>query len=319
MRYKLPKGKTQYLPQAMAVLEALREEPLSHFERGRRHPIDIYATALRDVLSNLDDLLDLVDVGRQEQPYLPGNQPNDWSKKLIRQLDHAADSTVQFFDACRAIILCCFENNDKRMFNKVVRGFNTTVKPHTDRISTIVNLVKHNQGTLNLVYFHSPGVFVPGYFVEGVLEPEVIGPDPTVHPGANTAISLYREIPSFVCAIYFVSECMAKEVSAVTRVKPAEEYEVSEKLEEALLSVLKKSSLLPPEFFPDEIKMPVPFIRYFQKPGETSPVIELEMSSSRRKPRAPENCQVTAVWTVSSVGRTFKAPYMGLDHGAADT
>ena len=295
MRYRLPKGKTQYLPQAMAILEALREMPLSHFGRGRRHPIDIYATVLRDVLSNLDDLLDLVEVGRQEQPYLPGNQPNNWSKKLIRQLDHAADSTVQFFDACRAIILCCFDINDERRFKKVVRRFNTTVRPHTDRISTIVNLVKHNQRTLNLVYFHNPGVFVPGYFVEGVLEPEVVGPDPIVHAGANTAISLYREIPSLVCAIYFVSACMANEVSAATGVRPAEEFEVSEKLEEALLSVLKKSSLLPLEFFPDEIKMPLPFIRYYLKTGETRPVIELEMPSSRRKPRAPENCRVTAL------------------------
>lgn len=240
MHYQLPTKLSGYLPKAMAVLESLRGHSLNHFERGYRHPIDIYSTAIQDLLNNLNDLLDIVEIGQKEQPYLPENKPNDWEKKLIRQLDHTADSIVQYFDSCRAIIHCCFGQEQKTQFTKAVRRFNTSVKPHTDRITTIVNFIKHKQRTLNLVYFHNPGMFIPGYYVEGILEPEIAGPDPIIHPGSNTAISLYREIPAFVCALYFVPAVMANEICATTNVKPAKNFKPTAQLEELALSVLKK-------------------------------------------------------------------------------
>lgn len=316
MYYKLPSKQSGYCPTAMAVLEALRGMSLSNFERGYRHPIDIFITSIRDFLRNLDDLLDFVEIGRKDQLYLAGNKPNEWEKGLIRQLDHTFDSTVQFVDACRSIILCCFETTQEKQSTKAVRRFNTTVRPYTDRVATIVNSIKHSQRTLNLLYFHDIGVFIPGFYVEGVLGPDIVGPDPKVHPGSNTAISLYREIPALVCTSYFVSSVMANEVCTTAHVKPSANFKPPVDLEDLIMSIMRKTSLLPLEFFTDEVSKPLPLIRYVEKSGINKPQVEIEMPSTRFKARTPKSCRIDASWTTSSVAHTIKVPYMGKDYVA---
>ena len=160
---------------------------------------------------------------------------------------------------------------------------------------------------------------IPGFYVEGVLGPEVVGPDPQVHPGSNTAISLYREIPAIVCASYFVSSVMANEVCTAARVKPSANFMPPVGLEDLIMSVMRKTSLLPLEFFPDEVGKPLPLIRYVKKSGSNKPQVEIEMPSARFKARTPGHCQIDASWTISSVARTLKVPYMGKDYVATAT
>jgi hypothetical protein len=309
VKVKLPYKSTGFEPDVVAYLDALREAPLSHIERRLHHPIDIYAIASHEVWDNLNDLLDLVNEISEKQLYLPGNKDTTWKKRLLRQLDHTLDALVQFLDSCRAIIKCCFVGDSSDKFTKSIRRFNDAIYPLADRLCHAINKIKHEQRTLQVIYLHNPGFFIPGYFVEGILEAGVAGPEPALHKGSNSAFSLNRDIPIYVCVIYLASAALAQIIRQPTKIAHAV---LSDSMvrSEKIASVLKKVSLLPLEFFPDEIKMPVPLVRFMEGTNLGEATAEIEFPASRYKPQQVHaQYQVATTWTVRSVARTLKMPY----------
>lgn len=311
MKIKLPYKSTGFEPEVVAQLEALREAPLSHMQRRLHHPIDIYAIASHEVWDNLNDLLDMVNDITNKQLYLPGHGKGAWKKLLVRQLDHTLDALVQFLDSCRAIIKCCFIGDGESKHAKSIRRFNDAVRPFADRLCHIVNKIKHEQRTLQVIYFHNPGLFIPGYFVEGVIDVGVAGPEPALHHDSSSAFSLNRDLAIYVCTIYLASAALAQEVRQVTKLAPAAIGEYTGKHSGMIASVLKKVSLLPLDFFPDEIGMPVPLVRYKRDTASSDAMAELEFPASRQKPRIVNmKYRVATTWVPRSVARIFKMPYL---------
>lgn len=310
MKVKLPFKNTSFEPEVVAQLEALRDAPLSHLQRCLHHPIDIYAIASHEVWDNLNDLLDLLNEVSEKQLYLPSHEEETWKKLLVRQLDHTLDALVQFLDSCRAIIKCCFTGDNADKYTKSIRRFNDAIAPLADRLCHTVNKIKHEQRVLQVIYFHNPGVFIPGYFVEGIIDAGVAGPDPKLHKDSNSAFSLNRDLPIFVCAIYLASAVLAHEIRQATKLAPAALGERKGNRDSKITSVLKKVSLLPLDFFPDEISMPVPLVRYRAGSASAEAMADLEFPASRHKPKmVQEGCRATTTWTIRSVARTFKMPY----------
>lgn len=307
--YRLPSKRTGYEPDVIAQLEALRDAPLNHSDRGLHHPIDIYAIASHEVWDNLNDLIDEVGKVSDKQLYLPGSGDRRWEKRLARQLDQTLDALAQFIDACQKIITCCYENNDARM-PKAIARFKKAIHEVADRFLHLVNKIKHEQRVLQIIYFHGPGVFIPGYFVEGVVDTGVAGPDPSLHKDSNTAFSLNRDIPIFVCLLYLASAALANEVHQATKLPLADVSVRNRNTDDLIAHVLKKVSLLPLMFYPDELKMPIPLVRFKERPFSASSTAELEFPATRQKANTvPAGCRISTSWTVRSVARSFQLPY----------
>jgi hypothetical protein len=310
MRYRLPFKRTGFEPEVVAQLESLRDAPLNHADRGLHHPIDIYAIASHDVWNNLNDLLDEVREVSDKQLYLAGSGDGQWEKRLKRQLDHTLDALAQFIDSCRTIITICCGSNESPKPTHPVRRFNDSIRNVADRILNLVNKIKHEQRVLQLVYFHGPGIFIPGYFAEGIIDSGVAGPDPTLHKDASTAFSLHRDIPMFVCIVYLASAALGQEIRQATKLPPADIEGRSAEMHELISQTLKKTSLLPLMFFPDEIAMPVPLVRFKEAATAASRMAELEFPAAHHKANTVlTGCRVTTSWTVRSVARSLQLPY----------
>lgn len=310
MRYRLPFKRTGFEPEVVAQLESLRDAQLKYSDRGLHHPIDIYAIASQDVWNNLNDLLDELREVSDKQLYLPGSGDGQWEKRLKRQLDHTLDALAQFIDSCRTIIAICYAGNASPKSIKPVRRFNDVIHHVADRILNLVNKIKHEQRVLQLVYFHGPGIFIPGYFAEGVVDSGVAGPDPSLHKDANTAFSLHRDIPMFVCIVYLASAALGHEIRQATKLPPADVGERPREMRDLITQTLKKTSLLPLMFFPDEIAMPIPLVRFKDKASAGSQMAELEFPAAHQKANtALTGCRVSTSWTVRSVAQSFQLPY----------
>lgn len=311
MRYEY-RGTSECLaPKAVAALRNLEGVPLYHSEQGMRHPLEIYLATFSDVLEQTLILVELLNEASTELPYI-GNKNPGWEKKIVAATDHWLDSVVQHIDSCKGVLSCFFAKDDSKPKGKCISSFSKSIEQYRKQVATIVNLVKHKHRFLRVIYFHWVGGFVPGYFVEGVVEDGVLGPDPLVHSNANTAISYNRDIPAHLCNLWFISAVLAQHVYEITKrpVRPD-----NEKLfrDQNLTRVMKKVSIMPMTFFPDEIKKPVPFIRYQEVAKGTLRVL-VEMPSRRGRPNAvPERSRVATTWRVGEIAKTCKLPYFGTE------
>ena len=311
MDYKLPIKRTGYNPIAKAQIRALSDASHFYFKQGQRHPLEIYNVSLREVWKNLSDLIDLVLEISDKLLYLPTHDVRDWKLEVVRILDHTLDSIAQHIDSCRLIIHCCHEEKCKKIVDKSIRRFNKAIKPYTNHVCKIVNFIKHRQSIIRIIYFHDPGVFVPGYYIEGVVQEGVIGPDPEIHQDSNCAISFYRDIPVHVCNLYHVSSVLANELRRCTGLSP-NEHNKPEAIDDKQLEILKKTSLLPLMFFPDEILKPVPLIKYVSRNSESSPSVKIQFPAKYQKAKTvPPECRVTASSQVEETSRIIKMPYFG--------
>lgn len=313
MHYDLKNTKGQLRPRATLVLDNLGNRPLYHSIRGLRHPLGIFNFTFGEVIAKTTKLLDLLENAAQTLPYLDQKR-NGWDQELLDATDHFLDAIMQHLDGFKSIIGCFFEDCGSKSAQKVLRSLSREIREYRDHVASIVNSIKHEQRRLSSIFFHNPGLFVVGYFVEGVLPNGAIGPDPKIHHGSNVAISYNRDLPFHFCNIYYTASVLAQHIHTICGVTPKENPSTSNS-DEALEKVLKRVAVLPMIFFPDEIRKPVPLIRCNPKLGDDLRVeITLEMPSKRFKARSiPPGCQIRTTWHGDGVAQTFKVPYMGQD------
>ncbi len=311
MRFEY-QGTSEYLtPKAVAALRNLEGVPLYHHEQEMRHPLEIYLTTFSDVLEQKLSLIELLDEASAELPYL-GNKKPGWEKKIVAATDHWLDSVIQHIDSCKGILSSFFGEDDAEQKSKCISSFSKSVEQYRKQVATIVNLIKHKHRFLRVIYFHWVGGFVPGYFVEGVVQEGVLGPDPVVHTNANTAISYNRDIPFQLANLFFISAVLARHVYEITK-RPAGVDTEKPFRDPNLEKVIKKVSIMPLTFFPDEVKKPVPFVKYQQKHNGTVRVL-IEMPSRCGKPQAvPEKSQISTTFRIGEIAKTCKLPYFGTE------
>jgi len=134
---------------------------------------------------------------------------------------------------------------------------------YRDRVGRIVNLIKHRAGRFRPVFMHWNEMGVPGYFIEGVLGDGVVGPDPRIHPGGNTAISLFRDARYHFVHMYLVGSALQRLITDVMGTSPVEPPSGNPRAEPEfpIREVGRRLSLLPRIVFPDELHLPDPMIR----------------------------------------------------------
>lgn len=310
MRYELKSDSGRLTPKAVNALANLGQMQLHHQKHGLRPPLAIFNVSFGEVISKLAVLLDHLENANQRLPHLDPKD-NDWDKRLLDAQDHVLDAIMQHLDAYKSIICCFFEDKGSKPAQKALRSLNKDIRSYRDHIATIVNLIKHKQRRLSTIFFHEPGTYCLGYFVEGVLGDGAIGPDPEVHKKSNVAISFNRDLPFHICNLYLCGAALATSIYQITGLKPNTTTVAAYPVDE-LASVLKRISALPMLFFPDEVRKPNPIVSYVPGKQASAFRVILEMPSNRFKPRAvPPGCHIRISWHGDGVSQRFRLPYYG--------
>lgn len=312
MHYELRRTTGQLRPKAALVLDNLGEYPLYHSIRGLRHPLGIFNFTFREVVLKTTKLLDILDNITRTLPHLDSRKKG-WDQELLDATDHFLDSIMQHLDGFRSIVCCFFEDTESKPAQKALRSLSKGIREYRDHVAIIVNSIKHEQRRLSPFFFHNPGVFVLGYFVEDILKNGAIGPDPKIHKGANVAISYNRDLPFHFCNLYFTASVLAQHVHSICGAMPIDNPSDTTSDEE-LERVLKRIALLPMTFFPDEVSKPMPLVRCRPDGLNENLQITLEMPAKRFRPRTiPQGCRAQVSWQGDGVSKIFKMPYIGHD------
>jgi hypothetical protein len=307
MRLEYSGDEENFVPKAILALRNLDEISLYHVERKCHHPLEIYSFTFNDVI---DKTIILVEHLNELSVILPhiGNKNKNWEKKLEYIADNWLDSIIQHIDSCKGVLACFFSVDEEKQKDKCIKSFSKQINEYRKEVSTIVNLIKHNQRFLRIVYFHWIGGFVPGFFVEGIVDDGVMGPEPLVHKNSNTAISFNRSVLVQFCNIFSISSILTQSIYKITKRNPLGGEKFSYKNKE-LMQLLKLLSLSPVIFFPDEVFKPVPFIRCNVKPNNTVRIL-FEMPSTKIKPTTvPKNSHVGLSFRIGEVSLAYKLPY----------
>lgn len=309
MRFEYLGSADNLTPKAVAALRNLEGVPLFHHEQKMRHPLEIYLTTFSDILEKKLSLIELLNQASAELHYI-GNAKPGWDTKIVDTTDQWLRSVIQHIDSCRGILSSFYSTNETNRQTKRISAFSKDIEKYRKQVATIVNLIKHKQRFLRLVYFHWVGGFAPGYFVEGVVDVDVLGPDPLVHANANTAISYNRDIRFQIANLFSISDVLAQHVYEITK-RPIFANSDKPFTDQNLSKVIKKVSIMRLEFFPDEVKKPVPFVKYQDKERGAIRVL-IELPSKRGRPQAvPENSRIATTFRVGEITRTYKLPYFG--------
>lgn len=311
MRFEY-QGSTEYLmPKAVPALRNVDGVPLFHHEQGMRHPLEIYLTTFSDALEQKMALIKLLDEVSTDMPFI-GSAKSGWERKIISATDHWLDSVMQHIDSCKAVLSSFYSAEEEKLKNKRIRVFSRDIEPHRKQVATIVNLIKHRHRFLRFVYFHWVGGFVPGYFVEGIVAEGILGPEPLVHANANTAISYNRDIRVQLANLFSISAIVAQHVYEITK-RPALRDVDGWFKDQNLVKAIKQTSIMREEFFPDELRKPVPFVKYKERDSETIRVF-IELPSKRGRPKAvPEKSRISTTLRFGEIAKTCKLPYFGTD------
>lgn len=281
-----------------------------HFgQRGQRHPLGIFnltfATVVHSFRLTLDELATAESEARYARP-----QNYNWSDPLLNATDQLLDAIVQHLDSYSQIIATLFSDPHCAEAKRATSRVRRETKPYRDRVAKIVNAIKHNHRKLSVVHFHGPGLFFPGYFVEGVCAGGAIGPDPAIHPNSNTAISFNRDLPFHMVSLYFAASVLADAVHDIDDA-PMQITETSlTRPDKDLADVIRRLSALPRTYFPDEARMSVPLVEYRQTPDSDEFKVVLEYPAHRAKARGvPAGCRIQVSWRGDGVSKTYKLPY----------
>ncbi len=298
-----------FIPKAIIALRNLEGIPLFHSEKSFRHPLESYSITFADVFQKTVTLIENLQSIDSDLAYL-GNKKQGWEEKLSSDTDNWLDSIIQHIDTCKGILSCFFSKDEEKKKNKCITLFSKEIEQYRKEVATIVNLIKHHQRFVRIIYFHWIGGFVPGYFIEGIFQEGVIGPDPLVHKRGNTAISFNRNLPLHICNILFISNILSQSIYEITKrsisIKNQEPYK-----NDYLTKALKSLSLSKMIYFPDEIKKPVPYIRWHLKENNEIKIL-IEMPSKICKiSSVPDKCRIQIAMRFGEVYRTYKIPYFG--------
>lgn len=256
MKYELPNKTSGYFPEALATLNSLPPE-FTKKELRLFHPADVFLFSFMDAIKcakKLSEMLNIETEKRQKNTAYEPKNLEEFEKEIFNLFFYSAN----FIEACQSIIKCLID--DKKL-TKASRRFNGMIIKYKSHTSTIINEIKHKHRRVRTFSSLWDENLIIGYYVEGLIAENVMGPDPLIHKdhnGVRTGKSLNLEIPYQIINIYFTSACLdsvIKEHLPITNeiLNINEPKEVSDCLTEA--------AKIPTLLLPNEFKGKIPSIK----------------------------------------------------------
>jgi hypothetical protein len=283
MRYELPTKSSGYFPEALSILSAVEDSCVFNESRNLSHPADIFLLTFNDVIECAHRLSkrynEEVD-RRQSLAQATISEVDDIHIDIFNLIFYASN----FIEACQSIIKSLFPDDDKgkKNFTKAVREFNENTKDYRAHTSKIINEIKHQHRRIRSFSYSGEKYLIIGYFIEGLVGENTIGPEPKVHAkfnNLNTGFSLNRDIPYHLVNVYFAAACLASSVRKYASINSVAPRILDGEHVVRCFRELKKMKLL---LLPDEFKKDMPSVLE-HKEGKFA----LEFPSKRK----PENQQ----------------------------
>lgn len=307
-------------PEAWSALLAVPEDLMYHDAHLLRHPRSAYRKALTSLSEKMLRVAVLLDASRL-QHFTVGCDMN----AMLTAYRELVTATSEYYDATHAILraLCSATKAIKidsqyldrtspagwRAYREATRAY------YIDHNGHIANALKHRGAHLDWIYFHSNKEFRPGFVLCDVLKGGVIGPDPAIHPGSNSALSFARELLLAVWWLYRSGELMAVPIRLISGTRGDSDHEgprtATSDAFPNLEVMLGAVSQLRYDFLPNELRMPCPRVVFQRTPMR----LTLEFPGF-----FPPRMQLKTLKIRSSMGGideehlTYKMPYMGRDH-----
>lgn len=308
------------LPSAFGAITAIPPEYLHHEEHGLRHPQSAYGTSLRLITAQWTRVFN--DLATLRARYFSSPEDN-FLMDVANSYAALLHKLNEHFDACYSVLRTLSTPKDGKQpqihsqyltqVNQVGwKQFQNATKTYREsHLGLIVNSMKHSQSELCPLYFHSDTEFRPGFYLRGLLPGGVLGPDPRLHRGGNSAISFARDMLMHLWWLYRTSDLLTVAITSYLdatykhKLSPAR-FELSEA---KWADVVRNCSLIKPEFFPDECDIPFPRVVYASNPEQLS----IEFPSSAGVHRLTGNLNVRVLTTVDGTHQSEKMPYIGRD------
>lgn len=308
------------LPSAFGAIAAIPPEYLHHEEHGLRHPQSAYGTSMRLIIEQWTKTFD--DLATLRTRYFL-SQEDDLLKEVANSYAALLHRLNEHFDACYSVLRSMSspksskQNHVHSQYLDQVglvgwKQFKSSTRTYREsHLGLIVNAMKHSQGELCPIYFHSDKDFRPGFYLRGLLPGGALGPDPRLHRGGNSAISFARDMLMHIWWLYRTSDLLT--VALVSYLNATHKYRLApvqiKQSEAKWADIVRNCALISPEFFPDEWGLPYPRVVYAPSPEQLS----IEFPSSAGSHRLAGDLNVRVLTTVDGAHRTEKLPYFGQD------
>jgi hypothetical protein len=305
-------------PAVWNSLCALPESCLHHDLHRLRHPKSVYRATLKALLSNLARLAEEYD--RSWLGHFLGSQTD--LKSLLEIHQKLLFSLHEHFDASASILRTLSPTKRSTTFDSQYLDqirlpgwypYRQAMRAYAgEHVGTIVNKIKHRGAHLEWLWLEADNDFRPGYFLSGVLKGGVLGPDPAVHPGGNSAISIAREMLCATWWIYRHGELLDSAIATAVGPTPLPAsdqpvvFDAPQELEAAL--ALVSSARI--KVLPNEIRLPCPRIRLDRSLSR----LTLDMPGLTPSRLLPGRYRIKGSMAgIDDQHRTYKMPYMGRD------
>ena len=299
-------------PLAQEILENVEVIHSYHEIYGARHPLAAYNTSLASVAHRIIKVIEVLNDIQKQNEFDPSRRKGQDSERevaLVEATDHMLDTLMEHMEDCAGIIRSFFPNSKDKDFKSALKKYKASVAPYRNYIANIVNYLKHNQGRLCLISFSWQGGSSLGYFVEGPVSNDGLGPVSVVHPDEASAFSYYRDIPFHLCNIYAVSRRLALTLHDIDKNLKPKKTTHKKHQKSSIANALEMASKLPYIYFDDEVKKGVPYIKI----GSNS--IKIEYPSSKVKSiKMPRDHSVGITYRGDGYTRTYKIPYSNLQY-----
>lgn len=220
-----------------------------------RHPFSIYSFSLFTIREKMDRLLDLI-VPLYAEPQALKNQYTKFDAEIRDATDSLLDALMEHFDDCENVLDCYLYKEPQKFKKKIIVLVKAKWKSYRDHVGKIVNRIKHQQRRVRTIVFYGANWGVPGYFIEGPQAGKIIGPDPLIHPGGETAFSFRRNLLYHLWGLYDTSRCLSIGLSMINKrfADVAPTSTTPEKGEEKWYKMICRVEALNPLVFPDEVQ-----------------------------------------------------------------
>lgn len=261
MRYKIPCKEAGFYPSVLAILERINVDDLEPNSKYY-HPADTFLLAFTDAVECLSRLADRIT--NEMELARSGNRKKSPEDTLVRMDNIRLDvfSMIfhcgNFIEACQTIIKTLIHDNTKSA-GKAAKEFNAMTEPYRSHVSKIINEIKHKHRRVRVLSADWGENIILGYYIEGVVEKGLIGPDPLIHKrhgSIATGYSLNWELQNHLVNMYFTAMCLesalSKAIPHIKNLKAANEVASNKTLNENLSRHLSKISEIPALYLPNE-------------------------------------------------------------------
>ena len=329
-------------PEVFNYLKSIPDEFVFSSNYGERHPFSIYSLSIQRLLEGLNEILDEIDKISIELFKKKENYDYSILKNLPKLQQELLYSLQSHIDDCYLIFKVLHPSDVSKEYSYVetwlektkhptYTHFRTNIKAYKDSLSPIINKIKHNGGRLRPIIMYSTkndilvqdkksrlkypvkNLFIPGYFLEGVLPDGTIGPDHKIHDGGNTAISLNYDLRFHFANFYRIGRYLKRSIIKAIHLTHGIElpypkaYETNNSYEN-IEQIAQRISKLPKLFFRNEFSKKTPDILYY-KDTESSELILDFQGIQNIIWHGSVNIQGTG--QVDRISLSYKIPYLG--------